>query len=222
MTMLRLGYGVVIACGLAWLCAGALAADTVASELEKAKAEVKHAADTDPSHPDPTKDPLSVDPDLAVWTFVVFIVLLVVLKKFAWGPILHALESREHGIEEHIAQAERNHEEAKRVLASYEQKLTLAANEVRELMEQARKDAEQAKQSILAEAKAGAEAERVRSLRDIEAATDEAIETLAKRSAQLAVELAGKIVGSELNKDSHAKLINEAIAKFPSQASGVN
>lgn len=221
MSLLRFGYGAVIACGLAWFSLSAKG-DDLKSELTQAETELAHAAATDPSHPDPSTDPLSVDPDLAVWTFVVFIVLLVVLKKFAWGPILHALEGREHGIAEHIAQAERNHDEAKRVLAQYEQKLTLAANEVRDLMEQARKDAEQAKQAILADAKAGAEAERVRSLRDIEAATDQAMESLAARSAQLAVELAGKILGSELNKDSHAKLIQDAIAKFPAQTSSVN
>ncbi len=160
--------------------------------------------------------------DLALFTFVVFLVLLAVLWKFAWGPIIQALERREEMVANHIAQAERNHEEAKRLLAQYEQKLAAAAGEVRELMEQARRDAEATKASILAEAKQAAEAERVRALRDIDSATDAAMESLAKKSADLAVELAGKIVQSQLTKDDHSRLINEAIAKFPANVASSN
>ncbi len=163
--------------------------------------------------------PLVIDPDLAIFTFVVFVILLVVLKKFAWGPIIQSLEAREHNIAEHIAQAERNHQEAKTVLAQYEQRLAAAALEVRELLEEARRDAEKTKQSILAEAKSSAEAERARALRDIEAAADQAMESLARHSAQLAVDLAGKILQTKLSKDDHARLIQEAMAKFPANAS---
>jgi F-type H+-transporting ATPase subunit b len=162
---------------------------------------------------------LVIDPDLAIFTFLVFVFLLVVLKKFAWGPIIQSLEAREHNIAEHIAQAERNHQEAKKVLAQYEQRLAAAALEVRELLEEARRDAEKTKQSILAEAKSSAEAERARALRDIEAAADQAMESLARHSAQLAVDLAGRILQTKLSKDDHARLIQEAMAKFPANAS---
>ena len=159
--------------------------------------------------------PLVIDPDLAIFSFIVFIGLLIVLRKFAWGPIIKSLDAREHNIAEHIAQAQRNHEEARKVLAEYEQRLSAAAAEVRALMEEARRDAEHAKQAILAEAKAGADAERVRALRDIESAADQAMESLAKRSAELAIDLAGKILQTKLSKDDHARLIQEAMAKFP-------
>jgi len=166
--------------------------------------------------------PEEIKSDLAFFTFVVFLVLLAILWKFAWGPIIQALERREQAVADHIAQAERNHEQAKLLLAQYEQKLADAANEVRALMEEARRDAEHTKQSILAEAKAGAEAEKARALRDIEAATDSAMETLAQKSAQLAVDLAGKIVRAQLTQADHAKLIQDAIGKFPAAAPGQN
>ena len=166
--------------------------------------------------------PEEIKSDLAFFTFVVFLVLLAILWKFAWGPIIQALERREQAVADHIAQAERNHEQAKLLLAQYEQKLADAANEVRALLEEARRDAEHTKQSILAEAKAGAEAEKARALRDIESATDAAMETLAERSAQLAVDLAGKIVRAQLSQADHAKLIQDAIGKFPAAAPGQN
>ena len=135
---------------------------------------------------------------------------------------MQALEGREQNIANHIADAERIHQEAKALLAQYEQKLAAAASEVREMMEQARRDAELARQTILAEAKAGAEAERVRALHEIESATDAALESLSERSAQLAVELAGKILKFKLTSDDHARLVQEALAKFPAAASSAN
>jgi F-type H+-transporting ATPase subunit b len=197
-------------------------AQNVGAEFEKAEKSLEHAAHTDPELASGGSDPLSVDPDLALWTLAVFVVLLLVLKKFAWGPILHALEEREHGIEHHISQAERNHEQAKQLLAQYEQKLAAAAAEVRELLETARKDGEHTKQAILAEAKAGAEAERARAVRDIESATDAALESIAKKSADMAVELAGKILQSKLNAGDHSRLIQEALAKFPAGSASSN
>jgi F-type H+-transporting ATPase subunit b len=59
-------------------------------------------------------------------------------------------------------------------------------------------------------------------LRDIETAADQAIESLAERSAQLAVELAGKILKSKLTTDDHARLIKEAVSKFATSASSNN
>lgn len=160
--------------------------------------------------------------DLALFTLVVFLLLLAILRKFAWGPIVASLERREEVIANHIAETQRNHEEAKLRLAEYEQKLALAANEVREMMEQARHDAEHAKQAILAEAKAEAAAERNRSLHDIETAADRAMESLAHRAAQLAVDLAGKILQSQLSSADHARLIEEAVAKFPAATPSAN
>jgi F-type H+-transporting ATPase subunit b len=212
---LVLGYGMVSHASPSW------AADAE-SALERAEAKIAHAAHTDADTEPSGSDPLSVDPDLAIWTLVVFVVLLFVLKKFAWGPILQALEGRETSIANHIADAERMNQEAKALLAQYEEKLAAAASQVREMMEEARRDAEHTRQTILAEAKSGADAERARSLRDIESATDAALETLAERSAQLAVELAGKILKFKLSSDDHARLIQEALAKFPAAASSAN
>lgn len=160
--------------------------------------------------------------DLSLATFVVFLVLLAILWKFAWGPIVAALERREELVANHIREAERNHEQARLLLAEYEKKLASAANEVRELLEEARRDAEHTKQEILAEAKAAAETEKARALRDIDQAADAAMESLRERSVELAVELAGKIVQAQLTRDDHARLIAEAMAKFPTTTASSN
>ena len=205
---------VAVACAWLALTGASARAQDLGEEIVQAEENLSHAIHTDP-HPPTANDPLSISTDLALWTLIVFVVLLVVLRKFAWGPIIGGLEKRESTIADHIAEAERNHLEAKRLLSQHEQKLNEAAAEVRELMEQARREAEQARQAILAEAKQGADAERTRALHDIEAAADQAMESLAERSAQLAVELAGKILKSKLTSEDHDRLIQEAISKFP-------
>jgi F-type H+-transporting ATPase subunit b len=170
-------------------------------------------------HSDKKANPLEFQTDLAIWTAVVFVVLLLVLSKFAWGPIVAGLEKREARIAEHIAAAEKANADAKLMLAEYERKLASSADEVRAIIDEARRDAEHTQQEILAKARADAQAERDRSLREIETAKDQALKELGERTADLAVDLAGKIVGARLNAGDHQRLIEEALNRFPASPS---
>ncbi|HVC98067.1 MAG TPA: F0F1 ATP synthase subunit B [Pirellulales bacterium] len=160
-------------------------------------------------------DPSEFKGDLAIFTFIVFLLLLAILWKFAWGPISAGLEKREHGIAEHIAAAQRSHEEGKRLLAEYERKLASAQDDVRAILDEARRDAAHTQQEILAQARADAAAEMDRAKREVETARDQALKQLVETGANLAVELAGRILRAELTPARHAQLINEAVAKFP-------
>jgi len=168
----------------------------------------------EPGHGSP--NPLAVGPDLAMVTAIVFVLLLLVLTKFAWKPILDALDRREHHIAGDLAAADDKHQQARRLLEQYEQKLAGAADDVRALLDEARRDAERAKASILSAAKSAAQEEQERALREIRNATDAALKSLAERCADQAVDLAGKIVGQRLTPSDHARLIREAIEQFPS------
>lgn len=159
-------------------------------------------------------NPLYFDPDLAIWTVVIFLLMLWVLKKFAWGPIVEALEAREKRVSDYIAAAEAKHEEAKGLLAAHEARLASAKDEVREMLEEARRDAEATKAQIVAEADTAAKAHRDRAVRDIEQARDSAVRSLAETSANLAVDLAGKVVRQNLTGDQQAELVREAITKL--------
>lgn len=159
-------------------------------------------------------DPLAVDPDLAVYTAVIFVLLLIVLGKFAWKPIVEGLEKREQAIADTIQAAQRQHDQAKALLADYQQKLAHAADDVRKMLEEARRDAEHTRQQILAEAQQGAELERQRMLRDIRTATDQALKELSEKSAGLAIDLAGRIIHAQLRPEDHASLIREAMGRF--------
>ncbi|HET6882045.1 MAG TPA: F0F1 ATP synthase subunit B [Pirellulales bacterium] len=159
-------------------------------------------------------DPSELKGDLAIFTFIVFLLLVGVLWKFAWGPISHGLEKREHHIAEQIAAAERANAEAKQMLAEYERKLASAQDEVRAIIEEARRDAAATQQEILAQARADAAAEMDRAKREVQTAKDQALRELAETSANLAVELAGKIIRTQLDASQHAQLVTEALSQF--------
>ena len=189
-----------------------------------AKAEDGHAAGGhgggahgEAAHGEPS--PLMIGPDLALFTGIIFLVLLGVLGKFAWGPIRDALEAREKAIADNIAAAEARNDEAKRLLAEYDKRLAGAADRVRELLEEARRDAEHTKGEIVAEAKKAAQAEHERAMRDVRNATDAALKELAETSANLAVGLAGRIVQKQLTPDDPPQLIREAMSKPPAEPS---
>ena len=152
--------------------------------------------------------------DLAIWTFVVFLVLLGVLWKFAWGPIRDGLEKREQGIADQISGAEQSNRKAQELLDQYERKLTASKDEVRGILEAARRDAEQLGGEMLDKARQEAQAEQQRALDQIDAATANALKELARQSSDLAVELAGKILRAELKPEDHSRLIQQAVSAF--------
>jgi F-type H+-transporting ATPase subunit b len=159
-------------------------------------------------------DPLQWKSDLALWTLVVFLVMLVVLWKAAWKPIIQGLDKREKSVADQIAQAERNNQEAKQLLASYQQKLDSAQNEVRAILERARRDAEQAGREMMDKTREEIQREHQKALREIDSAAAVAMKDLAQLSADLAVQLAGKIVRGNLKPVDHAELIEQALRDF--------
>lgn len=175
-----------------------------------------------PPQEEANPNPLEFKTDLALWTFVIFVVLFLVLKKFAWKPISESLDRREHHIAENIAAAQRAQDDARNMLTEYERKLAGAADEVRAMLEEARRDAEGTKQQIVAEAKAAAQAEHERAMRDIRTAADAAVEELSQRSADLAVALAGKIVSTKLTGEERSRLVQESLNRFVAAAPSRN
>ncbi|MBN2475772.1 MAG: F0F1 ATP synthase subunit B [Pirellulales bacterium] len=167
-------------------------------------------------------NPLEFKRDLALWTFVVFLLLLLILRKFAWGPIARGLQRREDGIADQIAQAERANQQAKELLGQYEQRLAGAQEEVHQFLEKAQRDAEHTGHELIEKAQAEAKHEQQRALQQIDAATADALKELADLSATLAVDLAGKIVRAELKPDDHARLIQQAVSGFARRPPSTN
>jgi|GEM_PF-169599 len=150
----------------------------------------------------------------AIWTVVIFLALLWFLSKFAWGPILDGLQSREQFIRESLEQAKQHRDEAEARHREYEAKLAEARGEVEEILDEARRDAGVLRQREEDRAKEEAEQIIARARREIGIATETAVKDLYARASRLSVEVAQKILQRELKPEDHARLIDDAVRSF--------
>lgn len=179
-----------------------------------------HRDPTDLSHANATEwleRPEEWRYDLALCTLAVFLLLMAILTKFAWGPISEGLTKREQSIAAMIEEAERNRKEAAAEFEKYKAMLASAAAEAQEIIAQSRKDAEAVAERIRAEAATAATRQKDRAVAEIVAAKNTALQQVAQRGADMAVMLAGRIVHRELKSVDHASLIQEALEQFPSK-----
>ena len=147
----------------------------------------------------------------AVWTLIIFLAVIFVLGKFAWGPLLNGLQQRERFIRNSLTSAKRDREEAERRLLEIEERLAAARSEATKIIDTGRRNGEKLRDRIESDARSEAEKTVERALREIELAKQGAIRDLYATSASLATDIAAKIVGRELETKDHERLIQESI-----------
>jgi len=152
-----------------------------------------------------------------MWVNIVaFLILFVVLAKFAFPPITKMLDERADKIRESLEKAEDTRVEAERLLEEYKVQMAEARAEATQVIEQGRKVAESMKAEILAKAREEAEAEKVKAIEAIKAEKSAAMAEIKGEVADLSVAVAGKILGSSLTKADHAALIDKYLAEVGS------
>jgi F-type H+-transporting ATPase subunit b len=147
----------------------------------------------------------------SIWTILIFVLVLVILGKFAWGPILSTLQTRESFIHEALAKAKADRDAAEARLKQYEERLAGARAEATAIVDEGRRDAEVVKRKIEAAAKVEADKMIDRARREIQIATVTATRELYDLSARLATDMAARVIGRELSAKDHERLIAEAI-----------
>ena len=160
-------------------------------------------------------DIMEVQGPLAIWTLVVFVGLMLVLGRFAWKPLMTALQERERHLQNVLLDSERARNEAEALANQHRKELALAADQVRSLIDEARKEAQVAANSIIQKAQAEAEASRHRAEREIAGAKDQALMEIWSQTADLAVSVAGKVLGKELGETDHRRLVEMAMSELP-------
>lgn len=158
--------------------------------------------------------PLQFRLDTLIFSLLIFVILCLLLAKFAWRPIMDGLEKRESNIADDINQAKSANEKAQALLAQYDQKLQAAQEEAASMVAEAKQDAQRAREKILAEAAEEAQRQRDKAVAEIRAARDQAVRELAERSVDSAVSLAGSLVGKELTPTDHQRLIEQSLERF--------
>ncbi|MEE8137708.1 MAG: F0F1 ATP synthase subunit B [Thermoanaerobaculia bacterium] len=146
-----------------------------------------------------------------VWTLVIFGLVLWVLGRYAWGPLLEGLQKREQFIRDSLEAAKRDRDEAEIRLKGYTEKLTAARAEATGIVDEGRRDAGVVKRRIEEEARQAADEMVARAKREIDLAKQTAIVELYATSASLATDIASRIVRRELRVEDHERLLRESI-----------
>ena len=143
----------------------------------------------------------------AITTLIVFLVLVAVLGKFAWGPIATGLKAREDKIRQDIAEAEAARARSEATLREYQAQLATAEQKVRDLLAKANADAEQIATGIRMRAQQDAEETKEKATREIDAARRDAVRQVHEQAAVLATSVAEKILRRNLNPDDQRDLV---------------
>lgn len=157
---------------------------------------------------------LKINPGLIFYTVVTFLLLLFILKKLAWKPILGALEERERRIQESLESAEKARRESEALLEQQRQVLEEARKEAQQILEQSRKAAEATRQEILTSARQEAQQMIEKAKREIALSRDKAMDELRKLAVDLSIAAAAKVIRRSLDREEHRKLVEEAIQEM--------
>ncbi len=156
------------------------------------------------------------EPGLMIWTVISFLILLILLWKFAFGPLVDILEKRSNKIQDSLREAEETRNEAERLLGEYKEQLKEARKESQKIIEQGKKLGESIREEIMGKAKQEADQTIVRAREEILREKENAIKELRSKVADLTIEASSKVIQKSLDKQEHLKLIEEFISEVNS------
>ena len=154
------------------------------------------------------------DPGLFIWTIVTFLVLLALLAKFAWRPLLQALESRQERIRNSLEDAERARQELERLQQESAKILQQARIEAESIVTQTRADAERLREELKQKAKDEADKILRNAQQQIQLQTRQAIQQIRHEVADIAVLLASKLIERNIAKEDNARLIDDTLKQI--------
>ena len=158
---------------------------------------------------------MSPNPGLMIWTLVIFGLLFFVLKRFAFPPIIGAVEARERALEEAIEGARRDRDAAARMLAEQQAALDASRGEAQQLLSQARAAGEKMRADMLEQTRQQQAELLERARRDIDAERLRAIADLRREAVDLALAGASKVIGRNLDEAGNRRLVEDFLATVP-------
>ena len=156
---------------------------------------------------------MGFDAQVTLYTIVVFLMLLGVLWRFAWGPLMKALEEREQRIAKKISEAEEFRRASEERLKEYERRIMNAKDEAAAIIAEGKRDAEKVREEIMATAQGESAKALERAKREIVLAKEAAVHDLREQMVGLASELAGRVIQREVKPEDHRRLIEDAMTQ---------
>ncbi len=147
-----------------------------------------------------------------IWTIIVFLITLAILKKFVFGPVGKMMEKRRASISASIDEAESSRDEAVRLMDQYKVQLAAARREADDLRETGRRDGERQKQEIVTQAQEQRERIVTDTQTQIHAQAQKAVAGMRDDVVGLALSAAEKVTRKSLSDDDHRTLVEQALA----------
>jgi len=157
----------------------------------------------------------SINPGLTLWTGITFVILLLVLRRFAWGPIVGTLNERERTIREAIESAKRERAQAEKLLAEQKEGLAKAQREAAEIARKNQQEVEALRLELTARARKEAEELLADARRQISEEVVRARTELKAEVVDLAIDAAGRLVKASLDDRAQRTLVEEYLAQLP-------
>jgi F-type H+-transporting ATPase subunit b len=154
------------------------------------------------------------DPGLFIWTILTFLILLALLSKFAWTPLLAALEARRERIAQSLDEARRAHEEMERLKRESAEIIRQAHVEASAIVSAGRTDAERVREETKQKARAEAAAILAAAQRQIESEAVRARDDVRREAADLAVAIASKLLRRNISIEDNRVMIDEMIGSL--------
>jgi F-type H+-transporting ATPase subunit b len=159
------------------------------------------------------------DPGLFIWTILTFLVLVALLARFAWRPLLEALERRQATIAQSLDDAQRARQELERLQRESVQMMAAARNEAEAIIARSRSDAEALREELKQKARSEAATIVKNAERQIQLETARAIQQIRHEAVDLSVAIASKILRRQVSREDNEALIQEALKQAESQPS---
>ena len=151
------------------------------------------------------------DPGIFLWTIVTFLIVLLILKVKAWGPLVEALKNREEQVENSLKAAEKAIEEAEKVSSDYEQSIKDAQVKSQKIILDSKKAAEKVKAEIEKTTAAKAESMIENAKEQINSEKDNAIKDIRDIAIDLSIDIASKVIEKNIDSEENRRLIEEAM-----------
>ncbi|MFA6438037.1 MAG: F0F1 ATP synthase subunit B [Bacteriovoracaceae bacterium] len=157
---------------------------------------------------------LDINPGLIIWTIITFVLLVIVLGKFAWKPILQALQTREQEIADALKKAEDAKKDAERMMQENKIAMEKVTNETARLIAEGRTMAEQLKNDIVAKANESAKKMMDQAKDEIGREKESAMVQLRTEVAELSIIVAEKILDESLDSAKQKKMVDKVLQQL--------
>jgi F-type H+-transporting ATPase subunit b len=158
---------------------------------------------------------MDLNPGLTLWTGITFLVLLGVLAKFAFGPIVKMLDERERTIREAIEQAKKERAEAEKMVAETKEALQKAQREAAELAKRSQAEVETLRQELTTRARKEADELVATARAQIQEEKGKAVSELRGQVADMAIEVARRLIPQAVDEKTHRALVDEYVKQLP-------